>query len=119
MRVVQVTYLALQSELFLRAWSYEAGFAVRHYLRDYLSLCGATFPTRSLVHALILPMSHTDLKWVFFKFATARQKQILKIGFRTIAAYLLLLSHPKFDSRILKNRQLIHFCVEACNISAR
>ena len=66
MRVVQVTHLALQSELFLGAWRYEAGFTVRHYLPDYLSLCGATFPTRSLVHALILPMSHKDLKRVFF-----------------------------------------------------
>ena len=102
MHVVQVTHLAFQSELFLGAWRYEAGFAVRHYLPDYLSLCGATFPTRSLVHALILPMSHKDLKWFILKFATARQKQILKIGFRTIAAYLLLLAHPKFDSRILK-----------------
>ena len=66
MRVAQVTNLALQSELFLSAWRYGAGFAVRRYLPDYLSLCGATFPTRSLVHALILPMSHKDLKQVFF-----------------------------------------------------
>ena len=66
MRVAQVTNLALQSELFLHAWHYGAGFAVRHYLSDYLSLCGATFPTRSLVHALILPMSYKDLKRVFF-----------------------------------------------------
>ena len=95
MRVAQVANLTLQSELFLRAWRYGAGFAVRHYLPDYLSLCGATFPTRSLVYAL--------------KFATARSKRILKIGFRTIAAYLLLLSHPKFNSRILKNWQLVHF----------
>ena len=74
MRVAKVTNLALQSELFLRAWRYGAGFAVRHYLPDYLSLCGATFPTRSLVHALFQPTSHKDLKWIFFKFATARSK---------------------------------------------
>ena len=66
MRVVQVTNLALQTELFLSAWRYGAGFTVRHYLPDYLSLCGATFPTRSLVHTLILPMSHKDLKRGFF-----------------------------------------------------
>ena len=66
MRVAQVTNLALQSELFLSAWRYGAGFAVRHYLPDYLSLCGATFPIKSLVHALILPMSHKDLKRFFF-----------------------------------------------------
>ena len=65
-RVVQVTHLALQSELFLCAWRYEAGFTVRHYLPDYLSLCGATFPTRSLVHALMLPMSHKRFEMVFF-----------------------------------------------------
>ena len=35
MRVAQVTNLALQSELFLRAWRYGAGFAVRHYHRIY------------------------------------------------------------------------------------
>ena len=114
MRVAQVTNLALQSEFFLHAWHYGAGFAVRH--SDYLSLCGATFPTSSLVHALILPMSHKDLKWVFIKFATARSKQILKIGFRTIAAYLLLLAHPKFNSHILKNH--FHICMKACNNSA-
>ena len=66
MCVAQITNLALQSELFLRAWRYGAGFAVRHYLPDYLSLCGAAFPTRSLVYALILPMSHKDLKRFFF-----------------------------------------------------
>ena len=65
MRVAQVTNLALQSEPFFRTWRYGAGFAVRHYLPDYLSLCGATFPTRSLVHALILPTSHKDLKRFF------------------------------------------------------
>ena len=119
MQVAQVTNLALQSELFLRAWCYGTGFTVRHYLPDYLSLCGATFSTSSLVHVLILPMSHKDLKRVFEKSATARSKRILKIGFRTIAAYLLLLAHPKFDNRILKNRQLVHFCMEACNNSVR
>jgi len=70
----KVTNIAFQSELFLRAWRYGAGLAIRHYLPDYLSLCAATFPTMSLVHALILPMPHEDLKRVFFKFATARQK---------------------------------------------
>ena len=67
MHVAQVTNLALQCELFFRAWHYGAGFAVRHYLPDYLSLCGATFPTSSLVHTLILPMSYKDLKRVFLK----------------------------------------------------
>ena len=82
MRVVQVTNLALQSEparseLFLCAWRYVAGFTFRHNLHDYLSLCGATFPTRSLAHLLILPMSHKDLKRFFFvTFATVRWKQI-------------------------------------------
>jgi len=71
MCVVKVTNIALQSELFLRAWRYGAGFAIRHYLPDYLSLCAATFSAMSLVHALILPMPHKDLKRVFFKFATA------------------------------------------------
>jgi len=66
MRVVKVTNIALQSELFLRAWHYGAGFAIRHYLPDYLSLCAATFPTMSLVHALILPMPYEDLKRVFY-----------------------------------------------------
>ena len=47
-------------------------------------------------------------KRFFFKFATARRKQILIIGFRTIAAYLLLLTHPKFKSRILKNQLLVY-----------
>ena len=73
MHVSQVTNLALQSELFLRAWRYGAGFTVRHYLPDYLSLCGATFSTSSLVYTLILPK---DLKRVFLKFATARSKRI-------------------------------------------
>ena len=63
MCVSQVTDLALQSELFLHAWRYGAGLTFRHYLPDYLPLCGATFPTRSLVHALLLPK---DLKWVCF-----------------------------------------------------
>ena len=66
MHVARITNLVLQSELFLRTWRYGAGFAVRHYLPDYLSLCGATFPTSSLVHVLILPMPHKDLKRVFF-----------------------------------------------------
>ena len=57
----------------------------------------------SLVHTLILPMPHEDLKQVFFKFTTARWKQIFIIGFRTIAAYLLLFAHPKFNSHILEN----------------
>ena len=43
MHVVQVTNLALQSELFLRTWCYGAEFAVRHYLPDNLPLCGVTF----------------------------------------------------------------------------
>ena len=55
MCVAKVKNIALQSELFLRAWRYGAGFAVRHH---YLSLCTATFPTMSLVNALILPMPH-------------------------------------------------------------
>jgi len=63
MFVAKVTNIALQSELFLRAWCYGAGFAIRHYLPDYLSLCGATFPTMSLVHTL---MPHEDLKQCFF-----------------------------------------------------
>ena len=66
MRVAQVTNLALQSELFFHTWHYGAGFTVRHYLPDYISLCEATFPTKSLVHALILPMLHKDLKRFFF-----------------------------------------------------
>jgi len=94
MRAAKVTNIALQSELFLRAWRYGAGFTVRRYLPDYLSLCAATFPTMSLVHTLILPMPHKDLKRVFLKFATARRKRILIFGFRTIAAYLLLLAQP-------------------------
>jgi len=43
MCAAKVSNIALQSELFLRAWHYGAGFAVRHYLPDHLSLCGATF----------------------------------------------------------------------------
>ena len=62
---MQVTNIALQSELFLRASRYGAGFAIRHYLPDYLSLSAATFPAMSLVHTLILPMPHKDLKRVF------------------------------------------------------
>ena len=65
---MQVTNLALQSELFLRSWHYGAEFAVSHYLPDYLSSCRATFSIRSLVHALILPTSHKDLKQVFVVF---------------------------------------------------
>ena len=71
MCVAQVTSLALQSELFLltlflRTWHYGTGFAIRHYLPVYLPLCGATFLIRSLVHMLSLPMSHKNLKQVFF-----------------------------------------------------
>ena len=65
MCVAKVTNISLRSELLLCAWRYGAGFTVRHYLPDYLSLCGATFPTIPLVHALILPMQHEDLKQVF------------------------------------------------------
>jgi len=116
MCAVKVINIAFQSELFLCAWRYGAGFAIRHYLPDYLSLlCGATFPTMFLVYMLILPMPHEDLKQ---NFATARWKRILKIDFRTIAA-LLLLAHPKFNSRILKNRLLVYICMEACNYSTQ
>ena len=102
MCVAKVTNISLQSKLLLCTWRYGAGFTVIHYLPDYLSLCGATFPTIPLVHVLILPMPHEDLKQVFKKFATARWKRILKIGFHITAANLLLFAHPKFDSRILK-----------------
>ena len=71
MRAAQVTSLVLQSELFLltlflRAWHYGTGFAIRHYLPDYPPLCGATFLIRYLVHMLSLPMSHKNLKQFFF-----------------------------------------------------
>jgi len=65
MCVVKVTKISHRCELLLCAWRYEAGFTVRHYLPDFLSLCGVTFPTMPLVHALILPMPHKDLKQVF------------------------------------------------------
>jgi len=74
MCVAKVTDLVLQSELFLHAWCYGAGFAVTHYLPRSLSLCGATFSTRPLVHTLILPMSHKDLKQVIFKIRHCQQE---------------------------------------------
>ena len=62
-------------------------------------------------------MLHEDSNVFFFKFATARRKQILNIGFRTIAAYLHTLAHLKFNSFILKNQLPVHICMEACNNS--
>ena len=64
---------------------------------------------------IILPTLHEDLKHLFFKFAITRWRQVLKVSFHTTEAYLLLFAHTKFDSRILKNRQLIQHCMQACN----
>ena len=72
MRVMQVTDLTLQSKLFLRTWRYGATFAVRHYLPDYLPLCRAPFPIRSLVR------SHKDLKWGFLKIRHCQAKASIK-----------------------------------------
>ena len=60
MYIVQVTNLALHSELFLCTWRHAAGFTIRHYLPDYLLLCGATFHTTSCVNC------HTKIWNVFF-----------------------------------------------------
>ena len=68
---------------------------------------------------IILPTLHEDLKRLFLKFAITGRRRVLKIRFRTIEAYLLLLAHTKFDSRILKNRRLIQHSMQACNNSAR
>ena len=104
MHVVWVPNLAILSEYSLHAWCNAAGFAVRHCLPDYLPLCGATFLRRSLIYMIILPMQWR-FETSFFKFTIQnRAGQVLKIGFYTIEAYLLLFVHTKFDSCILKNR---------------
>ena len=108
MCVAKVTNIALYSELFLCAWHYGAGFAVRHYLPDYLSLCAANFPTMSLFHTLILPMPHKDLKQVFFKICHSQMEANIWLSHNCS-----LLAHPKFDSHILKNWLLVHICMEA------
>ena len=66
MHVVRFPSLAFQNKYFLYACHNGTGFAVRHYLPDNLTLCGATFLIRSLVDVLILPISHKDLKWLLF-----------------------------------------------------
>ena len=81
--------------------------------------CAELLLIRSLIYMIILPTTHEDLKLLFLKFAITRWRRVLKIGFCTVEAYLLLLAHTKFDSCILKNWQLIQHCMQACNNSAR
>jgi len=63
---------------------------------------------------IILPTLREDLKRLFLKFAITGRRRVLKICFRTIEAYLLLLAQTKLDSRILKNQQLIQHHMKAC-----
>ena len=91
LHVVRVPNLALLSEYSLHTGFNAAGFPVRHCLPDYLPLCRVTFLIRSLIYIIILPMLHEDLKLLVFKFAITGWRQVLKIGFHTIEAYLLLI----------------------------
>ena len=51
---------------FVHTWSNGSGLADKHYLPDYLPLCGATFLIRSLVQMLVLTMPHKNLEPLFF-----------------------------------------------------
>ena len=55
----------------------------------------------------------------FLKFTTTGQRQVLKIGFCTVEAYLLLHAQTKFYRHILKNQQFIQHYMQTCNQSVQ